>query len=279
MARANGGPRLSGHSVPEKTAYGIDGWPFHAPADGARRPSRLPDGKPWPRLRVLTVATDPSSLTLASVAKQDYPEHRHDIVVPGTEVNALSALLADPLTDAFLILPDGDLLAPGALTALALDLALSGVTAVAGLRVLFSDRVTGLDAPSLIGGETGSEAVGGEVLWGRLAVARILGSRLFEPAQFWADLTAHEKHRIGRPVLFHAGQPADRGEGLSIVSLTGTGTVGGAGVAHRRLSEALALSGHRIAQVVLNRSPATAEWTNKFPGPRRKSTPLPRISC
>lgn len=265
MARASGDPRLSGHPVPEKTAYGIDGWPFRAPAEGARRPTRLPDGQPWPRLRILTAAADPSGLTLASVAMQDYPEHRHDIVVPGTEANAVSALLADPLTDAFLILPDGDLLAPGALTALALDLALSGATAVAGLRVLFTDRVAGLDAPSLTGGETGFEAVGGEVLWARLALARTLGSRPFDPARTWVDLTVQEKHRIGRPVLLRSGQPADRGEGLSIVSLTGTGTVGGAGVAHRRLSEALALSGHRIAQVVLNHSPATAEWTDRFP--------------
>ena len=54
---------------------------------------------------------------------------------------------------------------------------------------------------------------------------------------------------------------------LSIASLTGTGHAGGAGIAHRRLGEALRLAGHRVLDVVLTDEspPAAAEWTDAFP--------------
>ena len=266
MVRANGGPPLSGHSVPVKTACGIDGWPFRAAADDARRPDRLPDGRPWPRIRVLTVAADTASqTTLASVARQGYPEHRHDVIAPGGERDALAAMLADVHTDAFLLLDDGDMLAPGSLTALALEAGLSGAAAVAGLRVLFTDRVTGLDIPSLADGDTGADAAGGEVLWDRVALAQTPTSRPFDPSEAWTALPASSRRRIGRPVLLKQGRAIQRKAGLSIVSLTGTGTVGGAGVAHRRLSEALALSGHTVTPAVLSHRPAGAEWTDEFP--------------
>jgi glycosyltransferase involved in cell wall biosynthesis len=248
-----------------KTTCGIDGWPFGMTAEGARRPGRLPDGRPWPRVSIVTVAADPAAHTLASVERQDYPEHRHEVVLPHEERDALAAVLADPATDAVLVLADGDMLAPGALTALALDIALSGAVAVAGLRVFYRDGVTGLDAPSAAGRETGLAAVGGEVLWDRSALVRRLGTGAFDPAQAWAHLPAAARRRIGRPVLVRPGAPAQPMPGLSIVSLTGTGTVGGAGVAHRRLSEALALSGHRVTSAVLSYRPAGAEWTDEFP--------------
>lgn len=263
--RANGGLPLSGHGVPVKTACGIDGWPFRASADDAPRPDRLPDGRPWLRIRVLTTAADAAPQTLASVARQNYPEHRHDVIAPGSERDALSAMLLDASTDAFLLLADGDMLAPGALTALALEAALTGAAAVAGLRVLFTDRVTGLDIPSLSETDTGADAAGGEVLWDRATLARTLASRPFDPSEAWTALPSSARRRIGRPVLLKQGRPPRRDAGLSIVSLTGTGTAGGAGVAHRRLSEALALSGHTVTPAVLSHRPAAAEWTDAFP--------------
>ncbi|MFD0936895.1 hypothetical protein ACFQ12_17135, partial [Methylobacterium trifolii] len=57
------------------------------------------------------------------------------------------------------------------------------------------------------------------------------------------------------------------GRALSIVALTGTGYAGGAGIAQRRLGNALMLAGHRITDVTLSEEspPAAAEWTDSFP--------------
>ncbi|GJD35900.1 glycosyltransferase [Methylobacterium aerolatum] len=249
-----------------KSACGIDGWPFAVAEAGVARPDTLPDGRPWPQIRVLTVSGGGDAApAAASVARQGYPEHRHDIVAPGMERDALAGILADAATDAVLLLPAGDLLAPGALVALALELALSGAAAVAGLRVLYTDHVTGLDVPSLTGTETGAEGPCGEVLWSRDALARFALRRFPDPAETWATLPASARRRIGRPVLLKRGRPATRNDALSIVSLTGTGTVGGAGVAHRRLSDALALAGHAVTPVILGQRPMAAEWTDRFP--------------
>ena len=85
----------------------------------------------------------------------------------------------------------------------------------------------------------------------------------------WARLAPRGRRaRIGRPVLLQRApgvEPAP--PGLAIVSLTGTGYEGGAGIGQRRLAEALALSGHRVDHLRLtDESPAAAaEWTDRFP--------------
>ena len=58
-----------------------------------------------------------------------------------------------------------------------------------------------------------------------------------------------------------------RAQPLSIASLTGTGHAGGAGIAHRRLGEALRLVGHRVDDIALTDEspPAAAEWAEVFP--------------
>lgn len=256
-------------------AHGIAGWPFGPLAPGPARPDALPDGRPWPRIRVVTIAdegADPRE-SVASVARQDYPEARHDLLPPGAARAALAAILADARIDHLLVLRAGDLLAPGALTALALEAALTGAVAVAGLRVLFDRTVLGLDAPSLADGgsrDPGRPFTGGEVLWARAALADGIALDAqggLDAGAAWSALAGDVRARIGRPVLLQraAGPVPDRSAGLSIVSLTGTGTIGGAGVAHRRLSDALALAGHRVTHATLRARTAAAEWTDAFP--------------
>ncbi|MDP4005935.1 glycosyltransferase [Methylobacterium sp. NEAU K] len=211
-------------------------------------------------------------VTVASVIRQDYPELKHDLLPPGCGRATVERMLAEPAFDYLLWLGAGDLLAPGALTALALEAALTGAAAVAGLRVLFADAVRSLDVPALAGAAApgGIPFTGGEVLWSRYALrahAVLDADGLPDAATAWSTLPVSARRRIGRPVLLQrvAERPAARLDGLSIVSLTGTGTQGGAGVAQRRLAEALALAGHRIANVALSGRPEAAEWSDTFP--------------
>lgn len=207
---------------------------------------------------MLTPAGETSPEAAASIARQDYPELRHE----EAHRAHLPDLLAACDDEAFLFLKAGEMLAPGALTALALETFLTGAAAVAGLRVSYADRVLGLDVLSLAG--TAHDDIGGDVLWSRAALAGLPpdGSNL---AAAWNGLPPQAKSRIGRPVLLRRGTAPAPSTTLSIASVTGTGTVGGAGVAHRRLSEALALSHHVVTEVVLSDRPAEAEWTDAFP--------------
>ncbi|MBE7200396.1 MAG: glycosyl transferase family 1, partial [Parafilimonas terrae] len=209
------------------------------------------------------------SETVASVLRQDYPEVRHDLLTAGTARVAAERMLADPGNDHVLWLGAGDLLAPGALIALALEAFLTGAAAVAGLRVLFDDAVRALDIPTRMGAPDGVVFAGGAILWRRDALASTQGGAdgSFDAASAWSAIPAQQRSCIGRPVLLHrltvpAASPA---AGLSIVSLTGTGTQGGAGVAQRRLGAALDLAGHRITDIALSRHPEAAEWTDRFP--------------
>ncbi|MGU3665212.1 glycosyltransferase [Methylobacterium sp. A49B] len=245
-------------------AHGIADWPFGPRAATPARPASLPDGRPWPRIRVITVAGDGADLagTVASVLRQDYPELRHDILAPATGRAAVERTLADPDIDHLLWLRAGDLLAPGALTALALEAALTGASAVAGLRILFDAAVRALDGPG-----TGTFP-GGAVLWAREHLrAQLDPEGMLHAAVAWSAIPEIMRSHIGRPVLLHrlTAEAAPLPSGLSIVSLTGTGTQGGAGVAQRRLAEALMLTGHRVTEIALSRRPEAAEWTDRFP--------------
>ncbi|WP_449410955.1 glycosyltransferase [Methylobacterium komagatae] len=233
-------------------ACGVTGWPFGPAPARALRPEFLPDGRPWPVIRVLSPAGSTPEMA-ASLAGQDYPEHRHDTYTPAT----LADLLSQNDACATLVLREHDMLAPGALTALAFEMAHRGALAVAGLRVLYDEAVSGLDVPSLTGHP---DAIGGEILW---APGTLTGEADLTSA--WAALPAAAKARIGRPVVLHRGQAGQVSKPLTIVSLTGTGTVGGAGVAHRRLSDALALAHHAVSEDILSDRPAAAEWTDSFP--------------
>ncbi|WP_287978718.1 hypothetical protein, partial [Sphingomonas sp.] len=76
--------------------------------------------------------------------------------------------------------------------------------------------------------------------------------------------------RVGRPVLLQyepdrAAPPL--ASGLAVASLTDQGSIGGAGIAHRRLTDALTLAGHRVDDHALaaESPPAAAEWAERFP--------------
>ena len=290
---------LTGSTVAmlEHDGHGVAQWPFGPRAPDALRPATLPDGRPWPSIHVLTpAAPDAPGLeaTDASVAAQNYAPLHHHHVPPGPDATAsVEVLLSDPSVDYVLVLRAGDLLAPGALTALGLEAILdggpsAGPDVVAGLRVVF-DRgvlggVLGLDAIAqapgpLDGGGVpdGSLAAftGGECLLARAAIRRAGGldlARARPVADLWPRLAGARLARIGRPVLLqHA--PGGRSSltpphpGLAIATLTDHGAGGGAGIAHRRLAEALILSGHRVTDFRLadEAVPAGAEWQDRFP--------------
>lgn len=267
--------------------HGIAGWPHDPVDDRAARPPRLPDGAPWPRIDVLILRTSDGpglAATLASVEGQAYPECRCGMAQTAVAAGSLDAILADAATDFLLLLNAGDLLAPGALAALALDASLTGADVVAGLRVLFDRGVLGLDVlarpptgPRSTPVDSDAPVIGGDLLLARDAVVRAGGIDLSaaDPvADLWRRLSGSGARlsRIGRPVLLQhvpAGREAAPAApaGLSIVALTDGGYVAGAGIAHRRISEALTLAGHRLTHLRLSgESPAAAaEWTDAFP--------------
>ncbi|KAB1081444.1 glycosyltransferase [Methylobacterium soli] len=260
-----------------RPAHGVSGWPGRSDASRLTRPATLPDGRPWPRVRVITRVEGEAPYladTVASVLAQGYGEARHDLAPAGPRgQDALAAALNDAATDYLLFLRAGDMLAPGALVALCLEAALTGAAAVAGLRVLYDRDVSGLDVPALSGDDAGLPFTGGEMLFARDAVLRAGGlAPDGRAAELWGRLAAdpapEPRRRIGRPVLLQRAPEAEPAPpGLSIVSLTGAGSEGGAGIGQRRLAEALALSGHRVSAFRLtDESPAAAaEWTDRFP--------------
>ena len=253
-------------------AHGVVGWPLGRSAHAPSRPGSLPDGRPWPRIRVVTVARADAALagTVASVLRQGYLEVRHDVLDPTAGRAAAAWVLADPDPELLFWLRAGDLLAPGALTALALEAALTGAHAVAGLRVLFDAAVRGLDGPGVAEDAQGPVPAADGILWRRGALAAgapLDADGVLDAASAWSAIPENRRSLIGRPVLLRrldAPLPPPAA-GLSIVSLTGTGTRGGAGVAQRRLAEALTLAGHRVAEVTLSGRPEAAEWSDEFP--------------
>lgn len=273
-----------------EAAHGVARWPFAAPAPhpGHGRPDTLPDGAAWPQVRIFVVSPEGAAgltASLASVAAQDYPECRCEAMRPGKEAReAVAFALTDPGIDHLMVLRAGDLLAPGALAGLCLEASIRGADLVAGLRLVFDRGVTGLDAIAQPPGRLTSPVppggtlapfTGGEILVSRAALARCggldeAGEDLVAAA--WPRLAASGAHlaRIGRPVLLqHVPEtgPAPPADGLSVAMLTDRGYGGGAGIAHRRLADALALAGHAVTHLRLDAEavPAAAEWTDTFP--------------
>lgn len=259
--------------------HGVADWPG-VPGRHAPLPDALTDGRPWPRIAVVILPGEGEgggADTLASVAGQDYPHLRHTVCLTGSEAGkAIEAARVDPETDYVLWLMAGDLLAPGALSALCLEAVLTGAGAVAGLRVLFAHDVHGLD---MLGDPAPPPADDhrsgcGDILVSREALLCLDVSGTSPPPSsvaLWSNLAAAgvRLSRIGRPVLLRRCDPGREPvpPGLSVVALTDLGYGGGAGIAHRRLAEALALAGYRITHLRLvdESPPAAAEWTDAFP--------------
>ncbi|NEU13405.1 glycosyltransferase [Methylobacterium sp. BTF04] len=294
--RIASGPPPDAGTDDSEDAHGVAAWPFATqawPAD--MRPDALPDGRPWPQVLVLIVpGGDDANLSTsaASVAAQGYPESRYAALPSGAAGQAIrqeivTTVLADPTLDYLIVLRAGDLLAPGALAALCLEAVMSGADLVAGLRVVFDRHVIGLDAigqaPGKIAGSVPSGGTlapftGGEILIARTSLVDAGG--LEDPGEHavaaaWPHLAATGARlaRIGRPVLLQRAPGADPGPiagGLTVAAVTDRGYGGGAGIAHRRLADALALAGHAITDLRLDAEaiPAAAEWTDDFPRTR-----------
>ena len=270
----------------DEASHGIAGWPFGDFHKAPPLPQNLPNGNRWPL--ILVVVTGSASergdaATLASVERQDYPNLRSHRVESGCL--RIADVLEYEGAEFFFVIRSGDLLAPGALAALALHAALMGADVVAGLRVLFDRGVLAVDASAQSPGRMRPArallasdidlAVGGDCLWKRAAVVEAGGKGIeaTDPmTDLWNRLSEQgaEFARIGRPVLLQryprGSLPSAYGS-RSIVALTDTGYTAGAGIAHRRLAEALGLAHHRLTHVELrSESPAAAaEWTNSFP--------------
>lgn len=141
------------------------GWPYHAAA--VDLPATLPDGRPWPRISIVTPSFNQAPYieeTLLSVRRQNYPDVEH-IVIDGGSTDGTMAIVdryRDGLRHAvsekdrgqghainkgmelatgeiLTWLNSDDMLAPGALAAAALAFATSGADLVAGICRIYRD--------------------------------------------------------------------------------------------------------------------------------------------
>lgn len=253
-------------------------------------PPSLPDGAPWPRVDVLVVDLDAENAlaaTQASVELQDYPGLA---LCPVDDASAsLARAVAASEADYVVWLPAGDRLAPGAVAALVLAARLDGADIAAGLRLLVDhdDDILGIDvlAPrpgplaeaDALAASRGAAASpawqGGDVLIARAAIERCGGLSPLARDPL-ADIlprlarTGARISRIGRPVLLRraARDTVPAPKTLRVAALNDAGFEGGAGIAHRRLIDALRLGGHAVAaHRLVDESPkAAAEWTDDF---------------
>ncbi len=142
------------------------GWPFRT-EDGAALPPTLPDGRPWPRISVITPSFNQSLYieeTLLSVRRQNYPNLEHIVIDGGSTDGTLAILeryraglahlvsepdrgqshainkgMALATGEILTWLNSDDMLAPGALAAAALGFATSGADLVAGICRIHRD--------------------------------------------------------------------------------------------------------------------------------------------
>ncbi len=260
---------------------------------GHDRPATLPDGSAWPRVAVFVtgpadVPSDALAASLLSVSEQGYPEAEAVRVADdgSSPPGPLARAVRDNGAAFAVVLRAGDRLAPGALPALTLEAWMSGADAVFGLRLSHDDRgIVLVDALAIrpgplveseaVAAAESSSAPGGDVLLSGRAIAKAGGISPIarDPvAELWPRLARSgiEVARIGRPVLLRrrsGALPDALDAGLRIAALDDAGPTGGAGIAHRRLVDALRLAGHDVAiHRLRDESPAVAaEWTDAFP--------------
>lgn len=198
----------------------------------------------------------PNTAARLSVAHQDYPALKV-LVASGEADEPAWTRAIGPISDGLvLMLPPGAMLAPGALASAALAAVLEGADAVAGLRVLIGGGVDVID-----------QAPGQITAWPYpLPMPDVLIAR----AAIGPDLHANPRQLavIGRPVAIvgRGSGEANSTSRLRVAALNDGGG-GGAGIAHRRLIDALRLADHTVDIHTLTPrpSPATAEWDHAFP--------------
>ncbi|MGL4400514.1 MAG: glycosyltransferase, partial [Luteolibacter sp.] len=141
-------------------------WPYKPPA-WRPIPAKLPSGQPWPRISIITPSYNQGHYieqTILSIANQNYPNVEHIVIDGGSTDETVSVLEQySPLLTSWVSEKDGgqsnainkgfakatgeivtwlnsdDLLAPGALAAIALAFDTSGADMVAGICQLHRD--------------------------------------------------------------------------------------------------------------------------------------------
>jgi glycosyltransferase involved in cell wall biosynthesis len=155
-------PLRPGTGLPPARPQGLP-WP-HQPAEPSPLPASLPGGRPWPKISIVTPSLNQGAFieeTILSVLHQGYPNVEH-IVVDGLSGDATPAILeryrdrlahvasekdkgqseainkgfARATGDILTWLNADDMLAPGALAAVALAFATSEADMVAGICVI-----------------------------------------------------------------------------------------------------------------------------------------------
>ena len=282
----------------DRPVHGLGSWPFGTPSVPAVPPT-LPDGRCLPTITVVVFgesAFDPRGATLASIARQDYPGIQTVEAIPEpteSDFDAIARCIAGLDADHLLFIKRGDLLAPGAVAALAVMALVEKADLVSGIHIVCDDSgVRWLDALSSSGSldttiesslddlaHQGRAPMSG-LLISRRAIERAGGvvSDANDPAHaFWSRLrAAGTKIAVaGRPVLVTriASKVADAFPlpRWRVAAVNDRGFQGGAGIAHRRLIETLRCAGHDVTQVTLagNGTPLAAEWTDAFPDAER----------
>lgn len=278
--------------------HGFKDWPVRPP-EMPPLPERLPDGQRWPRIDVLVVAdlpTESLETTRASVVSQGYPPARCIIVVRQKDERPAAALareVAKSNAQFVLVIAAGDLLAPGALRAAALTAVMEDADAIAGLRVIFNAAgvvfVDMLSSPpgaldpacamaATRDGEGPAPFDGGEVLLSRSAIDKAGGIDVPGVGNPFGELWCRMARAgakialIGRPILLQfapiSGPEVESGAPpLRVVAVNDHGFGGGAGIAHRRLVEALRYVGHQVEVKRLDAEVGftAAEWMERFP--------------
>ena len=286
-------------SLPHDKPHGLASWPFGT-VDPSPVPRALPDGRLLPAIAVVTLdptGVDTMEATRASVVRQDYRFVRHIVVRLEKDESpdaALARALRDADEDYLLFLRPGDLLAPGALAAAGLAAVLHAADIVAGLRVVFDDTaVRSVDVVSFPPGrlmpveratalrQFGSDSIPtAEFLVSRRAFDRaggVAGLSTSPIANLWGRLSqiGATLTIIGRPILFHRSNISDHGppdgatgwKRLRVAALSDRELRGGgAGIAQRRLLEAVQYGGHAVDFFTLapTASAFASEWTNRF---------------
>ncbi len=201
------------------------------------RPARLPDGRPWPTIRVL-IPEDASPETLASIERQDYPEHR---IASST---ASTAHEATPSSARGRHAGAGG--ADGARPRTRAERASAWVAGCAcsmATTVIWPD-VPGLDARL-------DEADG-------ILFTAVCGDRLVVPLT-----RGQAADRTPRDPAARAGAPARRRSPSSRSRERARSAARGSPIAvcPRRWS----LAHHRVTHEILSTRTAAAEWTDRFP--------------
>jgi glycosyltransferase involved in cell wall biosynthesis len=146
-------------------------WPYVRPAD-ASLPGMMPEGRPWPKISIVTPTFNQGHFieeTILSVANQGYPNLEHIVIDGGSkdetpailqryrkrlayavsepdngQSHAINKGFARATGDILTWLNSDDMLAPGALAAVAMAFATSNAEMIAGICVLHENgRVIG----------------------------------------------------------------------------------------------------------------------------------------